>query len=71
MPVILSRDDYELWLDPGMKDIAAVSHLLKPFDARQMRSYAVSSRVNRVENDDAECASPVMLKAPSQGLLLS
>lgn len=69
MPVILSRDDYELWLDPGMNDVAVVSKLLRPFDACEMRAYAVGNRVNRVENDDAECCTPVELEtAPQPGL---
>jgi putative SOS response-associated peptidase YedK len=59
MPVILRRDDYDLWLDPGMEDADAVSDLLKPFDARLMRSYAVSSRVNSIANDDEACSTPV------------
>ena len=54
MPVILHPDSYELWLDPGMQNVAAISELLKPYDARMMRSYPVSMRVNRVENDDEE-----------------
>jgi putative SOS response-associated peptidase YedK len=69
MPVILDRDDYDLWLDPGTTNFEAVSHLLKPFDARSMRSHAVSNRVSQVQNDDAECAEPVELKAPPQGQL--
>jgi len=48
MPVILNPDSYDLWLDPGMKDIATVSELLSPCDARLMRCYAVSTRVNSV-----------------------
>jgi putative SOS response-associated peptidase YedK len=32
--------------------------MLKPYDARMMRSYPVSSRVNSVANDDAECSTP-------------
>ena len=59
MPVILERDDYDVWLDPGMKDVEAVSELLKPYDASRMRCYPVSARVNRVANDDAECSTPV------------
>jgi putative SOS response-associated peptidase YedK len=57
MPVILDPDGYDLWLDPGMKDVAAASELLKPFDARLMRCYPVSTRINRVANDDEECSS--------------
>ena len=36
-----------------------VCELLKPYDARQMRSYPVSSRINYVANDDEECSRPV------------
>ena len=32
MPVILDRDDYDLWLDPGMTNVEAVSEMLKPYD---------------------------------------
>lgn len=61
MPVILSPDDYDTWLDPGMKKVDGLSELLRPYDAHQMRSYAVSSRINQVANDDEECSLPVML----------
>ncbi|MFZ3264225.1 MAG: SOS response-associated peptidase [Terriglobales bacterium] len=61
MPVILDPDGYELWLDPGMNDTNAASDLLKPYDARLMRCFPVSSRVNHVANDDPECSAPVEL----------
>jgi putative SOS response-associated peptidase YedK len=60
MPVILDPDAYP-WLDPGMKNVNAVSYLLKPYDARLMRSYPVSIRVNQVANDDEECSARVDL----------
>ena len=59
MPVILDPASYDLWLDPGMQNVAAISELLKPYDARLMRCYPVSTRVNNVGNDDAECSRPV------------
>jgi len=59
MPVILDPGSYDLWLDPGMQDVAAISELLKPYDARSMRCYPVSTRINHVANDDAECSRPV------------
>jgi len=59
MPVILDPDSYDLWLDPGMTNVAAASDLLKPFDARLMRCFPVSNRINRVANDDEECSRPV------------
>jgi putative SOS response-associated peptidase YedK len=59
MPVILSQEDYEVWLDPGVKDPARVQELLKPFNAREMKIYPLSSRVSNVNNDDAECIREV------------
>jgi putative SOS response-associated peptidase YedK len=50
-----------LWLDPGMRDVSAVSDLLKPCDARLMRRYPISTRINYVANDDEECSAPVEL----------
>jgi putative SOS response-associated peptidase YedK len=59
MPVILDPDSYDLWLDPGVKDVGLVAELLKPFNARMMRSYPVSTRVNQAVNDDEECSAQV------------
>jgi putative SOS response-associated peptidase YedK len=41
--------------------MGAASDLLKPYDARLMRYYPVSTRINHVANDDAECSAPVEL----------
>jgi putative SOS response-associated peptidase YedK len=68
MPVILDPNNYDLWLDPGMTNVEAVSEMLKPFDARQMRSYPISARINHVANDDAECSTPVELTETQAGL---
>jgi putative SOS response-associated peptidase YedK len=61
MPVILDPDSYDLWIDPGMNDVGALPDILKPFDARLMRSYPVSNRVNNAGNDDEACSIPVEL----------
>ena len=61
MPAILDPDSYDLWLDPGMTNVVAVSELLKPYDARLLRCYPVSTRVNSVANDDEECSRLVKL----------
>jgi putative SOS response-associated peptidase YedK len=68
MPVILQPGDYDLWLDPGVTDPEKVSDLLKPFDARRMRVYPVSSTVNKVGNDGPECAeeSTLVQDTPEQ-----
>jgi putative SOS response-associated peptidase YedK len=70
MPVILDPDSYDLWLDPPMTNVAAASELLKAFDARLMRCYPVSTRINSVMNDDEACAAPVEL-AETQSRLFS
>jgi putative SOS response-associated peptidase YedK len=58
MPVILDPGDYELWLDPGMKNVTVVSDLLKPYGPDLMRCFPVSERVNHVANDDDQCSTP-------------
>ncbi len=46
MPVILSPDDYDRWLDPSVTDPDAVQDLL--------RAYPVARAVNNVRNDGPE-----------------
>jgi putative SOS response-associated peptidase YedK len=59
MPVILDPDAYDAWLVPGMTNVAAASDLLRPYDARLMRCYPVSTRINHAGNDDEECSRRV------------
>jgi putative SOS response-associated peptidase YedK len=59
MPVILRRDDYDLWLDPAFKDESSLYALLKPFDAGMMKKFPVSTRMNSVKNDDPQCGEPM------------
>jgi len=44
-----------------MTNVDAASDLLKPYDARMMRCFPVSGRINHVANDDEECSRPVEL----------
>jgi putative SOS response-associated peptidase YedK len=53
MPVILDPDSYDLWLDPTLTNVKAISELLMPYDARLMRCYPLSTRINHVDNDDS------------------
>jgi putative SOS response-associated peptidase YedK len=70
MPVILDPDSYGFWLDPWMKDVDAASELLRPYDARAMRCFPISRRINHVANDDEECSRPVE-STPAQNRLFS
>jgi len=69
MPVILRRENYDLWLDPGFKDVKALAEVLSPFDATQMRSFPVSTRINAVTNDDPDCVAPWHSSLPAQSAL--
>jgi putative SOS response-associated peptidase YedK len=61
MPALLKPDDYDLWLDPGITDPKRVFDCLRPFNANLMKKHPVTTRVNRPENDDEECAREVAL----------
>jgi putative SOS response-associated peptidase YedK len=58
MPAMLRPEDYEVWLDPGERRVESVLDLIRPFDSTGMKRFAVSTRVNNVNNDDAECVAP-------------
>lgn len=68
MPVILNPGDYDSWLDHTTGETTAALKLMVPYSGA-MRRYPVSTRVNQVQNDDAECAKPVELEPAPQGLL--
>jgi putative SOS response-associated peptidase YedK len=52
MPVIVAPESYNIWLDPGMRDVRRLREILRPYDAREMRRFGVSTRLNNVRNDD-------------------
>jgi putative SOS response-associated peptidase YedK len=70
MPVILSPADYSEWLNPVARNTDTTLRLLVPYGG-SMRRYPVSTRVNQVQNDDAECANPVELEPAPQGQLFA
>ena len=55
MPVILTREAEQVWLDPAVADADRLLPLLRPFPAEGMDFYRVSSRVNSPKNDDPDC----------------
>jgi putative SOS response-associated peptidase YedK len=57
MPAILPPSAYTRWLsdEPDPRD------LLTPFPSEPMRIWAISTRVNKPENDDASILEPVEL----------
>jgi putative SOS response-associated peptidase YedK len=64
MPVILNRDAYNFWLDPGTHEAEEFKDILVPYPASEMEAYQVSTRVNKPGYDSPELIKPV----PVQGL---
>jgi putative SOS response-associated peptidase YedK len=54
MPVILHRDDYELWLDEDMRKRELLKELLRPYPADEMISHPVSRAINSPRGQGAE-----------------
>ena len=73
MPVILDEKDWDLWLDPAATEKELLA-LLRPAPEALMEAIPVSTRINRVANDDpslqergiveAEPEKPVRKKVP-------
>ena len=61
MPVILSAEDHDAWLDPRNQSVAALKQLIKPSAESTMTAHAVSTRVNAPKNDDAALIEPLDL----------
>ena len=59
MPVILSAEDHDAWLDPRNQSITVLKQLIKPCADSTMAAHAVSARVNAPKNDDAGLIDPL------------
>lgn len=59
MPVILEKDEEDIWLDPNIHEIEALIPLFDPFPASDMQSFVVSRSVNSPRNDSADLIKPV------------
>jgi putative SOS response-associated peptidase YedK len=59
MPLILKPEAYDAWLDPDNKDPVGLEELLRTQYVKELKSYPVSRRVNRVENDSRDCLEPL------------
>jgi putative SOS response-associated peptidase YedK len=59
MPVILSPDDYDLWLEPEFHGQGKLLEMLRPYPAEDMEAYPVGTVVNNPRNEDAKCIEAV------------
>jgi putative SOS response-associated peptidase YedK len=58
MPVILSKDAYNVWLDNTLKDTNKLMDLLIPYKIDEMEVYEISSLVNSVKNNSPDLLKP-------------
>ncbi len=58
MPVIVPREDYAAWLDPGNQDAAKLKGLIRSLPAGRMEAYPVSKAVSYARNEGAELIVP-------------
>lgn len=59
MPVILPKTVHSAWLDPANEDPKSLESLLKPFPAKRMHAYPVSTYVNSPSRDGPKCIEPI------------
>lgn len=59
MPLALDSGSLEPWLDPDLVERDAIRAAVNHLDAEAFTAWPVSTRVNRVANDDASLVEPV------------
>ncbi len=64
MPVILSPEDYGIWLDPQFEGREKLISLLRPYPAGEMTAATVSTFVNSPMNESAACLQPAERREP-------
>jgi len=58
MPVILDRNDEELWLRPEPLPADELGRLTAPFPSARMEAYAVSAAVNDASREGPDLIAP-------------
>ena len=69
MPVILSKESLEAWLDPHPGRPEDLSPLLSPCPSDWLEAFPVSAAVNSPKNDGPELVRPAEVEAPAQASL--
>ncbi|MCU7806171.1 MAG: SOS response-associated peptidase, partial [Candidatus Thiodiazotropha sp. (ex Lucinoma borealis)] len=59
MPVILSPEHFDSWLDPDNKNRSGLKEMLKPWPEDETEWYPVSKLVSNPGNDTPECILPL------------
>jgi len=59
MPVIVSAEHYDRWLDPAQEKTEGLMELLRPYPPGELELYPVALHVNSPTNDDPRCIEPL------------
>lgn len=66
MPVILTPDQCERWLDPDVTEPAALAPLLEPAPAADLQATAVSTYVSNSRHEGPACLAPAPVGGPRE-----
>lgn len=59
MPVILTQEEEDEWLDPDMIEPERIEKFLDPFPSEKMKAWKIGSLVNKPQNDFKEILKPI------------
>ncbi len=59
MPVVLTEDAWTRWLDSDFGDVEVLRLMMTSLDSEAMAEHPVSTLVNKVANNYAECIAPL------------
>ncbi len=58
MPVIISTQDYGIWLDTDIADTGRLKHMLGPYPSEELKAYPVGKTVNSPAHETPKCIDP-------------
>jgi putative SOS response-associated peptidase YedK len=67
MPVILDAEDFDLWLDRGVKDARMFEGLFEPFPSEGMEAFPVSSVVGNPRNNSPQLIEQISFEGIKTG----
>jgi len=64
MPMVVAPEEFDAWLDPAQTDPERTLNLLRVTEPGALAAYAVSTRVNSVQNNDPSLLDPLPTEPP-------
>ena len=59
MPVILTKEMEEVWLNPDIDGLDKLKECMQPYPSEKMSAYEVSTLVNSPRNEEPDCIVPI------------